>query len=808
MTTMAPTRPAQRHGCRVQLTTGPAAAAEARRRVRAAIASWQVPVDPESAVLLTSELVTNAIRHEAGRAVVLVITCSRGRLRVDVHDTSPFLPAVADVPADAETGRGLLLVETLSDEWGCYPTQTGKAVFFTLALPPDLVSLGSGRADLVSLGSARADLVAPRQADAGPPGAYARGRGVVTPPSAHRPRRAITLSRDRTAAGRRWPARAPVPYPRGVRAEQPEEPQGGSAIEWGSDALAELLCRLDLRYIALVPGSSYRGLHDSLVNYAGNREPQLLVCLHEEHAVAIAHGFAKVTGRPMAVAIHSNVGLMHATMAIYNAWCDRVPMLIVGATGPVDAARRRPWIDWIHTSADQGALIRPYVKWDDQPASVEAALDSLAQAYSITRAAPSAPVYVCLDVSLQEQPLPEPPAIPDVQRDRTPRSHGPDAEAVRTTLDFLGQARRPLFLFGRASRDERDWDRRVALAERYGALAISDLKNGAVFPTSHPLHPNPPGIFLPATSAALIGAADLILSLDWTDLAGTLSAAAGHGHPASARIVSCTTDSALRNGWSKDSFGREPVDLSVPADPDLLVAALLESDGPVKPGEWKVPDPTPAPSRNPASETASETASEIASDTTGDGIGLHDLAEALRDALNDAPACLVRLPLGWHGADLEAAHPLDFLGMDGGAGIGSGPGMAVGAALALEGSGRLPVAVLGDGDFLMGGTAVWTAAHYRLPLLIVVANNASFHNDVVHQERMAAQRGRPARNSWIGQAISDPDPDLPAFARSLGFHATDQVRDRSMLSAALAAAVAAARSGRCALVDVRIRPDG
>jgi thiamine pyrophosphate-dependent acetolactate synthase large subunit-like protein len=582
-----------------------------------------------------------------------------------------------------------------------------------------------------------------------------------------------------------------------VRAEEPEGPEGPEGadgdvpVEWGSDALAELLSRLDLRYIALVPGSSYRGLHDSLVNYGGNRDPRMLVCLHEEHAVAIAHGYAKVTGRPMAVAIHSNVGLMHATMAIYNAWCDRVPMLIVGATGPVDAARRRPWIDWIHTSADQGALIRPYVKWDDQPASVEAALDSLAQAYSITRAAPSAPVYVCLDVSLQEQRLPAPPAIPDVRRDKSPRAHGPDAEAVRTTLECLGRARRPLFLLGRLSRDEQDWNRRVALAERYGALVLSDLKNGVVFPTAHLLHPNPPGIFLPAASAQLMGAADLILSLDWTDLAGTLAAAASHGYPASARIISCTTDSALRNGWSKDSFGREPVDLSVPADPDLLVRALLESDGPVKPAEWPAMDAAPPP---PARGT-------------GDVISMHDLAEALRAALADVPACLVRLPLGWHGADLEAGHPLDFLGMDGGAGIGSGPGMAVGAALALEGTGRLPVAVLGDGDFLMGGTALWTAAHYRLPLLIVVANNSSFYNDVVHQERMAAQRGRPAKNSWIGQAITEPEPDLPAFARSLGFHAAVRVSDRSALPAALAAAVGAARSGQCALVDVRIRPD-
>ena len=580
-----------------------------------------------------------------------------------------------------------------------------------------------------------------------------------------------------------------------MRAEDAEGAgRGNAAIEWGSDAMAELLHRMDLRYIALVPGSSYRGLHDSLVNYAGNRDPQLLTCLHEEHAVAIAHGYAKVTGRPMAVAVHSNVGLMHASMAIYNAYCDRVPMLIIGATGPVDAAQRRPWIDWIHTSADQGALIRQYSKWDDQPASVEAALDSLARAYSITRQAPSAPVYVCLDVSLQEQPLRSLPAIPDVGRDRAAWSNGPDALAVAATLRLLGEARLPLFLLGRLGRDEQDWDRRVTLAERYGALVISDLKNGAVFPTGHPLHPVPPGIFLPAAAAELIGAADVILSLGWVDVAGTISAAAADGHPASARIISCTMDSALRNGWSMDSFGHEPVDLSVPADPDLLVRALADSDERVKPSEWPARDSAGAP---PADGAGAD----------GAGVSMHDLAGALHGALAGSPACLVRVPLGWNGADLEAGHPLDYLGLDGGAGIGSGPGMAVGAALALDGSGRLPVAVLGDGDFLMGGTAIWTAARYRLPLLIVVANNSSFHNNVVHQERMARQRHRPAGNSWIGQAISDPDPDMASFARSLGFHAVGQVNDRSALPSALAAAVAAARSGQCVLVDVRVRPD-
>ena len=184
MTTMAPPRPAERHGCRVRLATGPAAPAEARRRVRDAIRSWQVPVDLDAALLLTSELVTNAVRHEAGQraqAVVLAIACSRGRLRVDVHDTSRSLPAVAEVPADAETGRGLLLVETLSDEWGFYRTPAGKAVYFTLAFEPDK----AGKTD-------KADQPdeAPAAGGRGPQRVHARGRWTVTPPSEHRPRRA------------------------------------------------------------------------------------------------------------------------------------------------------------------------------------------------------------------------------------------------------------------------------------------------------------------------------------------------------------------------------------------------------------------------------------------------------------------------------------------------------------------------------------------------------------------------------------------------------------------------------------------
>src|SRR5437868_492402 len=217
---------------------------------------------------------------------------------------------------------------------------------------------------------------------------------------------------------------APIPYP-----EQESL--------WGSDAIAAMLRALDVPYLALNPGASYRGLHDSLVNYLGNERPQMLLCLHEESAVAIAHGYARTSGRLMGVVLHSNVGLMHGTMAIFNAWCDRVPMLILGATGPWDAARRRPWIDWIHTSADQGALIRDYTKWDNQPGSVPAAYEALLRAAQLADTAPRGPTYVNLDAALQEAQLGALPAMPDATRFKPPLPAVPAREAVQAAARLL-----------------------------------------------------------------------------------------------------------------------------------------------------------------------------------------------------------------------------------------------------------------------------------------------------------------------------------------------------------------------------------
>src|SRR5205807_10025349 len=233
---------------------------------------------------------------------------------------------------------------------------------------------------------------------------------------------------------------------------------GTNAAAFGSDVVAETLRALNVPYIALNPGASYRGLHDSLVNHLGNVRPQMLLCLHEEHAVAIAHGYAKVTGRPMAAAVHSNVGLFHATMAIFNAWCDRMPVIVIGATGPVDAAKRRPWIDWIHTARDQGAIVRGYVKWDDQPASPAAAREALLRAAWIAETAPMGPVYVNLDAEMQEAALDAP--LPSLDAARfVPRA---EMTAPPTVLAeaaaMLREAKRPVILAGRASRRIEAWD--------------------------------------------------------------------------------------------------------------------------------------------------------------------------------------------------------------------------------------------------------------------------------------------------------------------------------------------------------------
>jgi thiamine pyrophosphate-dependent acetolactate synthase large subunit-like protein len=282
---------------------------------------------------------------------------------------------------------------------------------------------------------------------------------------------------------------------------------------------------------------------------------------------------------------------------------------------------------------------------------------------------------------------------------------------------------------------------------------------------------------------AAIRESDVILNLDWIDLGGTLRAAFGAATPA--KVISASLDEQLANGWSKDHQAPADIDVALPSTPDRAVAALLEC----------LPRKGAAAAR-PAAKPAGE---------VGSGrIDLRRLARAYAAAAEGQKITLLRLPLGWPAEHTPFREPLDYVGFDGGGGVGSGPGMAVGSALALMGSGRIPVAVLGDGDLLMGSNALWTAAHYRIPMLIVVANNKSYFNDEMHQQRVAEARSRPVGNRWIGQRIDDPAVDIPALARAFGFVAEDTVRDAAQLTGALRAALNGVAAGECRLVDVAV----
>jgi thiamine pyrophosphate-dependent acetolactate synthase large subunit-like protein len=562
-------------------------------------------------------------------------------------------------------------------------------------------------------------------------------------------------------------------------------PAGVNAPGFGSDVVADALRALDIPYIALNPGASYRGLHDSLVNYLGNERPQMLLCLHEESAVAIAHGYAKVTGKAMAAAVHSNVGLMHATMAFFNAWCDRMPMVVLGATGPVDATKRRPWIDWIHTARDQGALVRGYTKWDDQPASPVAAREAVLRAGWIANTAPRGPTYVNLDAEMQESKLAEPVAPIDAKRYMPEVESAAPANVVKQAADLLGNAKHPVMLAGRVSRDLDAWNARVALAERLGARVVTDIKVGAAFPTDHPLHAGSPGGSVLAPEAAdAIRTADVILSLDWVDIAGTFKHLGGN---ITAKVVQVSVDHRLHNGWSMDYQSLPPVDVLIACEPDAAVPTLLAALGPRGPRAM-----LPVTPKFPMLVDSKLT--------------VDHLADALRRAVGDRPTSLTHVSLSWNGASWPFRHPLDYLGSDGGGGVGGGPGISVGAALALKGSGRLAVAVCGDGDFMMGVTALWTAAHYRIPLLIVVANNRSFFNDELHQERVARIRNRPVENRWVGQRISEPDIDLAGIARAQGAQGFGPVTAIGDLGPTFTKAIAAVEVGAVAVVDVRVEP--
>jgi len=569
---------------------------------------------------------------------------------------------------------------------------------------------------------------------------------------------------------------------------------GNPQMGWVSDVAAEMLRRLGIKYVSLNPGASYRGLHDSIVNYLGNTDPQMLICLHEDHAVHVAQGYAKATGEPMGCIVHSNVGLMHGLMATFNAWCNRVPVFMLGATGPVDAPIRRPWIDWIHTAKDQGALLRNYTKWDDEPRSAEALAETMLRASQMCRNEPPGPVYVCLDAGLQEEALADGLQLPDPEDYRPSDPPRASEKAVAETVDMLLAAKKPVIMIGRSARTQAAWDARVKLAEAVGAGVITNLRNAAVFPSNHLLHIGRPAGRLNDTIRDAVLGADVVLSLNWLDFGGTQRLLNRDGG-IKGKIVHCSMEQFVHNGWGMELFELPKADLKIDADHDAFIGQLLaeiERRGAKAKWDGKRVGPEPAAYKKIADRDPSGVLQPA------------DIVTALAEVQGNRKISLNRVSSGGVGPAYEFTHPLSYLGHDGGGGLASGPGTSVGAALAVKDTGWLAVSVLGDGDFMQGNTALWTAARYNIPMLVIISNNRSNFNDELHQETVAKDRDRPVENRWIGMRISEPEIDLVSLAESLGFKAEGPIKTNGELLAAIESGLKGVEAGECRFINVHV----
>ena len=569
---------------------------------------------------------------------------------------------------------------------------------------------------------------------------------------------------------------------------------------FGSDVMVDILRALDIKYIALNPGASYRGLHDSLVNY-GDGGPEMLMCSHEEIAVAIANGYGRVMGKPMATGLHNVVGLQHAAMAIFNAWCDRTPILNLGGGGPQNATNRRS-TDWVHTALVQGSLVRDFVKFDDQPFSVEASVESLLRAYKIATTAPMGPVYVTLDSDVQEEQLEEPMLIPDVSMFKAPAAPRANLDALREAAVMLAEAEWPVIVAGEISPHGTALNDLMELAELLGASVIDTGRFS--FPNTHDLD-------MTADRVLALKDADVVLTIDVPSLGvplgpdirerGALQPAIGPD----CKVVNIGMFEFEKQSWVTDNMWLMPVAIPIAADSTETLKELL-----VMCREMRAmgddftakADARRAKIATIHSTTALKNATRAQGEWDAKPIAAGRFYGELKERLATRDWALVHSHGGrWRGI-LETSNDGHDIGGGRGGGVGSGLPTSIGGALAYRGSGKLCVAVLGDGDFFMTNGALWTAAKYQIPLLMLIYNNRSYYNDEDHQERMALRRDRPVENKGIGIRIDEPAPDFAMLARAQGVDAFGPVTEPGDLGAILDQAIALVEAGKPVVVDI------
>jgi acetolactate synthase-1/2/3 large subunit len=575
----------------------------------------------------------------------------------------------------------------------------------------------------------------------------------------------------------------------------------------GSDFMVDVIKSLDIDYVPSNPASSFRGLHESLLTYGGNKKPEFITCMHEESSVGIAHGYFKITGKPLIVLCHGTVGLQHATMAIYNAWCDRVPVIVMGGND-LDADKRPPGVPTIHAAQDIGSLVRDFTKWDDNPVSLPHFAESFVRAYKIAMTPPHEPVFLSLDVGLQEEVVHEPGKLRVPRYVPTAPPQG-DSGAVREAARLLANAERPVIVADRAARTPNGIKLMVELAEGLNAPVI-DQAGRLNFPTTHPLNQT-------ARAGALVGQADVLIGLELTDFWNTVNAYIDNGEnlreprtKANAKLISIGAGDYYIKSNYQDFQRFQPVDVSIAGDAEATLPALIEAVKSALPaGAKSAIEKRGEALRKAWTESRAQARAAASYGWDASPISTARLCAELWAQIKNEDWSLVSrdtFQSSWPHRLWPMERPYHYIGGSGGYGEGYNAPAAVGAALANRALGRLSVSIQADGDLMYAPGVLWTAAHHKIPLLSVMHNNRGYHQEVMHVQRMADRRDHVLNDGPIGTQIIGPNIDFAKLAQSMGMYAIGPIENPADLGPALARAVAVVKAGEPALVDVVSQP--
>jgi acetolactate synthase I/II/III large subunit len=580
----------------------------------------------------------------------------------------------------------------------------------------------------------------------------------------------------------------------------------------GSDFMVDVIKSLDIKYLPSNPASSFRGIHESLINYGGNKNPEFLTCTHEESAAAMAHGYFKVAGKPLMTLCHGTVGLQHATMAIYNAWCDRVPMIVVGGND-LDAAHRPPGVPTFHSAQDINAIVRDYTKWDDTPVSLQHFAQSFVRAYKIAMTPPYGPVAISLDAGLQQEPIRENGErlyIPRYVPTAPPQG---DSGAVKEAARLLAEAQNPVIVVDRAARTENGMRLLVQLAETLQAVVV-DQGGRMNFPSTHYLR-RPP---------TAVNNADVIIGMELSDYWGTVNAWIDNGEHGigvntskikpSTKLISISSVDLNTKSNYQDMQRFQVVDVSMAADAEATLPALIEAVRAALPSDRKAAIEKRGEAAKKAFAEGKERARQAAALAwEASPISTARLAMETFAQIKDLDWSLVSSSgnvSSWPSRLWPMEKHYHWLGASGGYGVGYGAPASVGAALANRDFGRFSVSIQSDGDLMYAPGVLWTAARHGIPLLAVMHNNRGYHQEVVHVQRLSNFRNRVASLGKdmgpIGTSIENPDIEYHKLAESMGWWAKGPIKDPAELGAAIKQAVAVVKTGQPALVNVWTQP--